>query len=271
MAPERLKNLFAKLKQEKRAGFAVFISAGDPSQDISAKIMAVLPEAGVDMIELGMPFSDPMAEGKAIQESSQRALQAGGSMKNSLALLRKFRQKDAHTPVILMGYYNPIFIYGLGAFVRDATEAGADGIIIVDLPPEEDQEIRQYAQSSGLAVIRLIAPTSSAARLGLLLKTASSFLYYVSITGTTGAARPNFDLVGQALQKIRQQTDLPLALGFGIKTPQDAQNAAKIADIVIVGSALVEKIAASPPQDMVKTGRDYAAELAAAVRTVKKG
>ncbi len=267
----RLAQLFIRLKQEERAGFAAFMTAGDPNPQISAEIVGSLPEAGVDLIELGMPFSDPMAEGAAIQASSQRALDAGGSMKTSFALLRDFRKIDADTPVILMGYYNPILACGLEVFARDAVAAGADGVIIVDLPPEEDQEFREYAARAGLAIIRLIAPTSTAERLGILLETAASFLYYVSITGTTGAARPDFNVVDRALKQIRQRTKLPIALGFGLKTPQDVQNAASIADIVVVGSALVEKVAASHPQNMVKAVRDYAAALAAAIRSVKKG
>ena len=270
-SPERLAQLFKKLKREARAGFAAFMTAGDPSQEISADIIRALPAAGVDLLELGMPFSDPMAEGAAIQASSQRALEAGGSMDRTFALLKDFRKTDAATPVILMGYYNPVLSYGLEAFAQTAAAAGADGLIIVDLPPEEDQELRTYSQSAGIAVIRLIAPTSSASRMGVLLAAASSFLYYVSITGTTGAARPDFNMVDKALKKIRRQTDLPIALGFGIKTPEDAREAAKIADLVVVGSSLVEKVGTHQSQNIVKAVRDHAAELSAAICSVKGG
>jgi tryptophan synthase alpha chain len=258
----RLETRFAALKSANRAGLVTFITAGDPDAKTSAEILAGLPAAGADIIELGMPFSDPMADGAAIQAASLRALKAGANMKQTLALLRDFRTKDATTPVVLMGYYNPIFAYGVEKFVADAASAGADGLIVVDLPPEEDAELRVPAAKAGLATIRLATPTTDAVRLPRVLEGASGFLYYVSMTGTTGAAVVNADTVSEALARIRKQTSLPLAVGFGVKTPDHVRALSKVADAVVVGSAIVERISrGESPEQVLGFVRELAGDL----------
>ncbi len=243
----RLSRLFERLKQEERSGFAAFITACDPDYERSVAVAKKILDAGADLLEVGMPFSDPMAEGAAIQASSQRALSSGAKMEQVFALVRALRETHAQAPIILMGYYNPLLAYGLEAWARDASSAGADGVIIVDAPPEEDEALRTASHAHGLVVVRLVAPTSEK-RFSVLLKAAEGFLYYVSITGTTGAARPNFSEVEERLARLRQEIkkhkmELPIALGFGIKTAEDSANAARVADLVVVGSALVELIA----------------------------
>jgi len=263
----RLASLFTRLHQEKRAGFVPFITAGDPDFATSLEIACALSRLEVDMIELGMPFSDPMAEGKAIQDSSARALAQGMTMEKLFTFLEQIRKQDQTTPIILMGYANPVFAYGIEAWVQEASRKGADGAIIVDLPPEEDQALRDMAHQHDFSIIRLFAPTSTE-RFAFLLETAQDFIYYVSITGTTGSRRPDFVKVRNKLEALRVQTTLPIALGFGIKTFEDSKQAAKIADLVVVGSALVEKIASG--QDVVAQVEDFAKAHQAAIRQIRK-
>lgn len=238
----RIAEKFKQLKADNKKALVTFITAGDPTSEKSLSVLEQLPDSGADFIEIGMPFTDPMADGPAIQASSLRALENGMSLKGVLELLKNFRTKNSATPVILMGYFNPIYKYGCENFVQDAKEAGADGLIIVDLPPEEDEELRIPAQQAGLDLIRLVTPTTIGMRLNTVLENASGFLYYVSITGVTGTKSANIEEVGSHIQQIKQKTDLPVAVGFGIKTPDDAANMSKIADAVVVGSAIVENI-----------------------------
>ncbi len=238
----RIKNKFEALKQENRAALITFIMAGDPDTKRSGDILAALPNAGADIIELGMPFTDPAADGLTIQLAGQRALAAGANMKQTLSMVREFRVGDDTTPIILMGYANPIFSYGYAAFAKDAKEAGVDGLIIVDVPPEESSPLEQEMQANGLDLIRLVTPTTDEARLEHALRGAGGFLYYVSITGVTGTAKANLDTLKPHIDMIKSKTDLPIAIGFGIKTPNDAQEMSKLADAVVVGSAIVDKI-----------------------------
>jgi tryptophan synthase alpha chain len=238
----RIATRFAELKKQNRAGFVAFITAGDPNLETSFEILKGLPAAGADVIELGMPFTDPMAEGPAIQASSLRALRAGHTMANTFAMVRAFRERDAATPIVLMGYYNPVYSYGTNKFAKDAKAAGVDGLIIVDLPPEEDAELRAPAKASGLDLIRLATPTTDAARLPAVLEGATGFLYYVSITGVTGTKSVNPAEMTAALKRFRSATSLPVAVGFGIKTEADAKAVALVADAAVVGSALVAEI-----------------------------
>jgi tryptophan synthase alpha chain len=239
----RIEPRFAALKREGRAGLVTFITAGDPDYATSLKLLKGLPQAGADLIELGMPFSDPMADGPAIQASSQRALAAGQSMVKTLAMVKSFREKDDSTPIVLMGYYNPIYIYGVDRFLRDA--AGVDGLIVVDMPPEEDAELRPPASEAGLNFIRLATPTTDAKRLPAVLANTSGFVYYVSIAGTTGTAAPNLADVGAQVARIKAATKLPIAVGFGVKSKEQVSAIAKLAEGVVVGSALVSAIAQS--------------------------
>lgn len=238
----RIATKFEQLKAENKKGLVTFVTAGDPDSDKSSEILEKLSISGTDFIEIGMPFTDPMADGPAIQASSLRALDKGMSLKGVLQLLQKFRGHNKETPVILMGYFNPIYQYGCENFVKDAAKAGADGLIIVDLPPEEDEELRLPAQQAGLDFIKLLTPTTVGARLDTVLANASGFLYYVSITGVTGTKSADIDAVGQHIAEIKSKTDLPIAVGFGIKNADDAAKMAKIADAVVVGSAIVENI-----------------------------
>lgn len=238
----RISKRFEKLKAEGKKGLVTFVTAGDPDEATSQSIIESLPAAGADFIEIGMPFSDPMADGPAIQDSSLRALNKGMNLKNVLQLLKNFRGHDVETPVILMGYFNPIYKYGCEDFVADAADAGADGLIVVDLPPEEDEELRVPAKAAGLDFIKLLTPTTKGTRLDTVLANASGFLYYVSIAGVTGTKSANIDEVGSHIKDIKAKTDLPIVIGFGIKTPEDAGNMSKIADGVVVGSAIVENI-----------------------------
>ena len=239
----RIAKRFAELKAAGRKAFIPFISAGDPDAETSFAIMEKLPEAGADIIELGMPFSDPMADGPAVQASSLRALRSGASMVHTLELVKKFRKKDDKTPIVLMGYFNPIHAYGAARFTRDAAVAGADGLIVVDLPPEEDEVLRVPAKAQGLDIIRLATPTSDDARLATILKDAGGFIYYVSVTGVTGTKSFDASQVEAAVGRIRKATSLPVAVGFGVKTPSHAAELARIADAVVVGSAIVSHIA----------------------------
>ncbi len=241
---DRIGARFARLRQEGRGGLVTFVTAGDPDARTSRAILAGLPRAGADLIELGMPFSDPMADGPAIQASSQRALQAGASLRHTLAMVGEFRQADEDTPLVLMGYYNPIYAYGADAFLADAAAAGVDGLIVIDLPPEEDEELSLPAIEAGLHVIRLATPTTDDGRLPAVLARSSGFIYYVSITGITGTASAASDDVAQAVARLRRHTELPIAVGFGIKTAAQAAAVTRVADAVVVGSALVETVAA---------------------------
>jgi tryptophan synthase alpha chain len=257
----RIDRRFAALKKEGRAGLIAFVTAGDPDLETSKKILAGLPEAGADIIELGMPFSDPMADGPAIQASSLRALRAGQKMRMTLAMVREFRRADKHTPIVLMGYYNPIYVYPNEKFLDEAAAAGVDGMIVVDVPPEADAELCLPAIERGLNFIRLATPTTDARRLPAVLKNTSGFVYYVSITGITGAAAPDMNDVHHHVTRIKRATDLPVAVGFGVKTPDQARVAAQVADAVVVGSALVSAIQRSLNAKGKATGKTVPAVL----------
>ena len=241
----RIDRRFAELKTEGRAALVTFLTAGDPDPETSLALVQALPAAGADVIELGMPFTDPMADGLAIQMSSQRALKAGQTLKKTLELVRAFRGSDDATPLVLMGYYNPIYVYGVDRFLRDAKSAGVDGLIIVDLPPEEDEELCLPALKAGLNFIRLATPTTDDKRLPAVLANTSGFVYYVSITGITGAATPDAEKVAAAVARIKRHTKLPVAVGFGVRTAEQAAGIASGADGVVVGSALVSVLKGS--------------------------
>ncbi|MHA1113599.1 MAG: tryptophan synthase subunit alpha [Alphaproteobacteria bacterium] len=240
---DRLSRCFAELARADRAGFVAFLTAGDPDFDTSLALFKGLAAAGADLIEMGMPFSDPMADGPAIQAGSLRALAAGASLRRTLDLVRAFRADDETTPIILMGYFNPIYHYGVDIFLADARAAGVDGLIVVDLPPEEDAELCLPARDAGLHFIRLTAPTTDDARLPVVLRNASGFLYYVSIAGITGTNAASIGTIEAAVARLRRHTKLPVAVGFGIRAPDQAAAVAKRADAVVVGSALVEAVA----------------------------
>ena len=241
----RIDRRFAELKTEGRAALVTFLTAGDPDPETSLALVQALPAAGADVIELGMPFTDPMADGPAIQMSSQRALKAGQTLKKTLELVRAFRGSDDATPLVLMGYYNPIYVYGVDRFLRDSKSAGVDGLIIVDLPPEEDEELCLPALKAGLNFIRLATPTTDDKRLPAVLANTSGFVYYVSITGITGAATPDAEKVAAAVARIKRHTKLPVAVGFGVRTAEQAAGIASGADGVVVGSALVSVLKGS--------------------------
>jgi tryptophan synthase alpha chain len=238
----RIDRRFSALRQEGRKALVTFVTAGDPDYATSEKILLGLPAAGADLIELGMPFSDPMADGPAIQASSQRALKRGHNMKKTLELVRAFRLRDPDTPIVLMGYYNPIYVYPRERFLDDAKEAGVDGLIIVDVPPEADAELCLPAIARGLHFIRLATPTTDAKRLPAVLANTSGFVYYVSITGITGSASPEVGTVHAQVAAIKKSTKLPVAVGFGVKTPEQARAIAAGADAVVVGTALVNAV-----------------------------
>ena len=272
----RIADRFEALKAEGRGGLVTFVTAGDPDLDTSREILFGLAAAGADLIELGMPFSDPMADGPAIQAGSLRALKGGMTLKKTLALVAEFRKRDNETPVVLMGYYNPIYIYGTDAFTADAKAAGVDGLIIVDLPPEEVHEIEGPARAAGIDIIYLTAPTSDDARLPVVVARASGFVYYVSITGITGTRSAAIGDIQSAVERIRRHTDLPIGVGFGIKTPEQAAEIASVANAAVVGSALVDIIAANlDAKGKPKTGLagkllGLVANLAAGVRGTGK-
>jgi tryptophan synthase alpha chain len=238
----RIERRFRALRAQERAALITFIMAGDPDGDASLALLKGLPGAGADIIELGMPFTDPMADGPAIQAAGLRALGSGMHLAGVLAMVRAFRQDDEETPIILMGYYNPIYSYGPQRFLDDARNAGVDGLIVVDLPPEEDDELCCPAGQAGLRFVRLVAPTTVDARLPVVLERASGFVYYVSITGITGAASAPIEEVARAVERLRRHTDLPLAVGFGINAPEEAAAIARIADAAVVGSAIIRRI-----------------------------
>ena len=275
-AANRIGRRFAALREEGRGGLVTFVTAGDPDAGFSADLMRGLPAAGADLIELGMPFTDPMADGPSIQASSLRALKAGANMKATLAQVGAFREDDGNTPVVLMGYYNPIYIYGVDAFLADAKAAGVDGLIVVDLPPEEDDELRPAAQAAGLEIVRLATPTTDAARLPTVLRGSGGFLYYVSITGITGTKQVDDDAVTQAVDRIRPHTDLPIAVGFGIRSPEQAAAVARTADAAVVGSAIVDRIAAglddggAPGNGLLDDVLGFVGSLAEGVRGARR-
>ena len=268
----RIDRRFAELKAQGRAALVTFLTAGDPDAQTSLAILRAIPAAGADMVELGMPFTDPMADGPAIQMSSQRALKAGQTMHKTLEIVRDFRQTDAATPLVLMGYYNPIYIYGVDLFLRDAKSAGVDGLIVVDLPPEEDAELCLPALKAGMNFIRLATPTTDDKRLPAVLANTSGFVYYVSITGITGTAMADPAKVAAAVGRIKRHTSLPVAVGFGVRTAEQAAVIVAGADGVVVGSALVNALKASLDQNEKATAKtvtavvNLVAELARGVR-----
>jgi tryptophan synthase alpha chain len=272
----RIDRRFAALKAEGRAALVTFTMAGDPDYDTSLAIAKALPQAGADVIELGMPFTDPMADGPAIQAASLRALKSGQRMTKTLALVREFRKTDDATPIVLMGYYNPIYIYGVDKFLADAKSAGVDGLIVVDLPPEEDDELCLPTLKSGLNFIRLATPTTDDKRLATVLTNTSGFVYYVSITGITGAAAPDTNKVAAAVTRIKRHTKLPVAVGFGVKTPEQARAIASGGDGVVVGSALVDALRLSLDKNgktgpgTVKAVTSLVSALAAGVRSARR-
>ncbi|WAP70332.1 tryptophan synthase subunit alpha [Jiella pelagia] len=266
----RIEARFAKLKEEARPALVTFVMAGDPDHETALKVVQALPAAGADLIELGMPFSDPMADGPAIQKAGLRALKAGESLKKTLSLVKDFRQGDEETPIILMGYFNPIYIYGVDAFVADALQAGVDGLIVVDLPPEMDDELCLPALNAGLNFIRLATPTTDDKRLPAVLKNTSGFVYYVSITGITGSAAPDASKVSAAVERIKRHTDLPVCVGFGVRSAEQAAEIGRGSDGVVVGSALVSAIEASLQPGgtpAVEAVTDIVTRLAEGVRT----
>ena len=268
----RIDHRFAELRTQGRAALVTFLTAGDPDSDTSLAILTALPAAGADVIELGMPFTDPMADGPAIQASSLRALKAGQTLKKTLAMVRAFRKADGATPLVLMGYYNPIYIYGVDKFLVDAKAAGVDGLIVVDLPPEEDAELCLPTLRAGLNFIRLATPTTDDKRLPAVLANTSGFVYYVSITGITGMAAPDTSKVTAAVARIKRHTALPVAVGFGVKTAAHARAIATGADGIVVGSALVDALKQSldkqnrATRKTVKAVTDLVAALADGVR-----
>lgn len=267
----RLDTRFAELRKANRAALVTYLCAGDPGFESSLAMLRGLPEAGADVIELGMPFSDPMADGPSIQAAALRALHGGQTQRRTLEMVRLFRQTDQRTPLVLMGYYNPIFRYGTSAFMRDAAEAGVDGLLIVDLPAEHDAELGPLAREAGLAMIRMATPTTDAKRLPAVLDQARGFLYYVSLNGVTGVGQADDRVVGEALQRIREQTELPLCVGFGVRTPEQAARFARVAEGVVVGSALVDCIAgAANANAAVAEVLGQVRSLSAAVRSARE-
>jgi tryptophan synthase alpha chain len=269
----RIDKRFAALKAEGRAGLVTFLMAGDPDHATSLAIISALPRVGAEMIEIGMPFTDPMADGPAIQAAGLRALQGGETLTKTIDLVRQFRKSDSETPIVLMGYYNPIYIYGVDRFLADAKAAGVDGLIVVDLPPEEDVELCLPAMKAGVNFIRLATPTTDDKRLPAVLANTSGFVYYVSITGITGSAAPDAARVAQAVSRIKRHTSLPVAVGFGVKDAARARAIAEAADAVVVGSALVDALAQSLDKDgkatktTVAAVTDLVASIAEGVRS----
>ncbi|MBB3103370.1 tryptophan synthase subunit alpha [Azomonas macrocytogenes] len=267
----RLQPRFAELKQANRAALVTFLTAGDPNYDTSLAILRGLPAAGADVIELGMPFTDPMADGPAIQLANIRALQNGQTLAKTLQMVREFRQTDQATPLVLMGYYNPIHKYGVERFIAAAQEAGVDGLIVVDLPPEHNDELCEPAQAAGIDFIRLTTPTTDDQRLPKVLHGSSGFVYYVSVAGVTGAGSATLEHVEQAVARLRRHTDLPISIGFGIRTPEHAATVARLADGVVVGSALVDRIAkAESSEQTVESVLKLCQELAEGIGSARR-
>ena len=251
----RIERRFSALREAGRAGLVTYLTAGDPDMETSARLLASLAAAGADLIEIGMPFSDPMADGPVIQEAGQRALKQGMTLRGTLALVRELRRADEKTPIVLMGYYNPIYRYGSEAFAHDAARTGVDGVIIVDLPPEEDVELTFPAHAAGLDVIRLATPTSDEKRLPLIVEHAGGFIYYVAIAGITGTRSADSADVAAAVTRLRRFTPLPIAVGFGIRTPEQAAAVARAADAAVVGTSLVQRLALNlDPEGLAKPG-----------------
>ena len=273
---QRIEARFEQCRQEGRAALVTYVMAGDPDPETSLEILRSLPAAGADIVEFGLPFTDPMADGPAIQAAGLRALKGGQDLAGTLALIRRFRAGDQTTPVILMGYYNPIYVYGVERFLADAREAGVDGLIVVYLPPEEDEELCLPALRAGLAFIRLATPTTDDRRLPAVLANTAGFVYYVSITGITGAATPDFGKVATAVERIKRHTPLPVVVGFGVKSGAHAAAVAQGADGVVVGSALIEALKASLDAEDRATSHTVEAvttlvkELSNGVRSVTK-
>ena len=270
----RIAARFEELQKDGRAAFIPFITAGDPDMETTLALLHELPAAGADIIELGVPFSDPMADGPAIQASSQRALKAGMTLHKVLDLVRRFRKADATTPIVLMGYYNPIHAYGTARFAKDAAEAGADGLITVDLPPEEDDVLRAPASAQGLDIVRLATPTSTDLRLETIVNGATGFLYYVSVAGVTGTKDFAEDEVRAAVSRIKATAGLPVAVGFGIKTPEQAAGIARFADAAVVGSAIVARIAecsasGRPRETLIRDVLEFCRSLAQSVHAAR--
>ena len=258
---KKIKIKFDELKKQKKKGLITFITAGDPNYDASLEILKKLPEAGADIIEIGMPFTDPMADGPGIQASYLRALEAGQTLKKTIQLVKEFREFNVSIPIVLMGYYNPIYKYGVDLFLKDIKAIGVDGLIIVDLPPEADVELCIPSLKKNIDFIRLATPTSSEERLPIIINNASGFLYYVSVTGITGSKTPEITSIKNKVEIIRKFTKLPIAVGFGIRTPEQAVNIAKTADAVVVGSAIIDKINEAYKKD--KNNNQLIAEYAA--------
>lgn len=262
----RLAKRFAELKAQNRAALVTFITAGDPDYATSLSILKGLPEAGADVIELGMPFTDPMADGPAIQLANIRALGGGQNMRKTLEMVRAFRTDNQHTPIVLMGYFNPIHHYGVPRFIQDAKEAGVDGLIVVDLPPEHNDDLCDPAQAAGLDFIRLTTPTTDDQRLPVVLTGSAGFVYYVSVAGVTGTGSASMEQLDQAVARLRRHTQLPLCVGFGIRTAEHAAAVAQRAEGVVVGSALIDQIAqAGSPQEAVEGVLNLCRELAQGV------
>ena len=273
MTTARIDARFAALKAEGRAAFVAYVMAGDPDRDTALAILQGLPGAGADLIELGFPFSDPMAEGPPIQRAAQRALAAGMTTRGTLDLVAAFRQADQTTPIILMGYTNPLVIWGYEAFARDAARAGVDGLIVVDLPPEEAAPLARALDAAGVSLIRLATPTSDDHRLATIVQGTTGFVYYVSVAGVTGVKEADAVAVAPAVARVRKASGLPVAVGFGIRTPERAAAIARVADAVVVGSALVDEVAAglAVNEDVTSRVLSKAASLAKAVRSARNG
>lgn len=273
----RITERFASLAREGRGGLVTYLQAYDPDPACSMAILRGLPGAGADVIEIGVPFTDPMADGPSIQRAAQRALKAGATLAGVLAMVRDFREEESDTPVVLMGYLNPLLAYGLERFCCDAASSGVDGLIVVDLPPEEAEELAPHARDAGLDLIRLVAPTTDDARLPRVLAATTGFVYYVSITGITGTRSATAEHIAEAVPRIRRHTELPVAVGFGIRTPRQAAEAARVADAAVVGTALVDTLAASLDEkgcarrETRRLVLDQVRALADAVREARRG